>query len=99
MATTKTPQPNSNILDLHLASAGGDAGHVRTGGAAAPSVEYRRLHRVEDAAVFLSIKRTKAYEEVRLGRLRTVRIGRRRLVPSEYIDDYVELLKREAEAA
>ncbi|MFD3728283.1 helix-turn-helix domain-containing protein [Streptomyces sp. NPDC058671] len=72
---------------------------MRTGGAAAPSTEYRRLHRVEDAAEVLSIKRTKAYEEVRLGRLRTVRIGRRRLVPSEYIDDYVELLKREAEAA
>ncbi|MFD3334117.1 helix-turn-helix domain-containing protein [Streptomyces sp. NPDC058700] len=99
MATAKTPQPNSNILDLHLASTGSDAEHARTGGAAAPSAEYRRLHRVEDAAVFLSIKRTKAYEEVRLGRLRTVRIGRRRLVPSEYIDDYVELLKREAEAA
>ncbi|MFC8956285.1 helix-turn-helix domain-containing protein [Streptomyces sp. NPDC057101] len=72
---------------------------LRTGGVVAPAAEYRRLHRVEDAAVFLSIKRTKAYEEVRLGRLRTVRIGRRRLVPSEYIDDYIELLKREAEAA
>ena len=36
------------------------------------------------------------YEEIRLGRLQTVRIGRRRLVPREYIDGYVELLKREA---
>ncbi|WP_329122351.1 helix-turn-helix domain-containing protein [Streptomyces sp. NBC_01353] len=63
------------------------------------SSSEHRLHRVEAAAESLNIKRTTAYEEIRLGRLRTVRIGRRRLVPTEYIDDYVELLKREAEAA
>ena len=38
------------------------------------------------------------YEEIRLGRHQTVRIGRRRPVPPEYIGRYVELLKREAEA-
>ena len=38
------------------------------------------------------------YEEIHLGRLQTVRIGRRRLVPPEYIAKHVELLKREAEA-
>ncbi|MFB6624272.1 DNA-binding protein [Streptomyces sp. NPDC056374] len=59
----------------------------------------RRLHRVEDAAYVLGFERTTAWQEIRLGRLRTVRVGRRRLVPTEYIDDYVELLKREAEAA
>lgn len=59
----------------------------------------RRLHPVEDAAYVLGFERTTAWQEIRLGRLRTVRVGRRRLVPTEYIDDYVELLKREAEAA
>lgn len=59
----------------------------------------QRLHRVEDAAHALGVKRSTAYEEIRLGRLRTVRVGRRRLVPTEYIDEYVELLKREAQAA
>ncbi len=59
----------------------------------------RRLHRVEVAADVIGVGRSTAYEEIRLGRLRTVRVGRRRLVPTEYIDEYVELLKREAEPA
>ncbi|WP_431041434.1 excisionase family DNA-binding protein [Streptomyces sp. P1-3] len=67
--------------------------------APAASTFQRRLHCVEAAAELLGVKRSTAYEEIRLGRLRTVRVGRRRLVPTEYIDDYVELLKREAEAA
>lgn len=57
-----------------------------------------RLHCVEAAAKTLGVKRSTVYEEIRLGRLRTVRVGRRRLVPTEYIDEYVELLKREAES-
>ncbi|MCQ6245240.1 helix-turn-helix domain-containing protein [Streptomyces malaysiensis] len=63
------------------------------------STPQRRLHRVEAAAEILDIKRSTAYEQIRLGRLRTVRIGRRRLVPTEYIDEYIELLKAEASAA
>ncbi|MGW2013422.1 helix-turn-helix domain-containing protein [Streptomyces sp. NPDC001927] len=59
----------------------------------------RRLHPVSDAAYMLGFERTTAWEEIRLGRLRTVRVGRRRLVPTEYIEEYVELLKREAQAA
>ncbi|MFI8767298.1 helix-turn-helix domain-containing protein [Streptomyces sp. NPDC053792] len=98
MATAKTPQPDTNGRDPRPASDADNTGHLSAEGGPALLAEYR-LHRVEDAAVFLRIKRTKAYEEIRLGRLRTVRIGRRRLVPTEYIDDYVDLLKREAEAA
>ncbi|MEU0702451.1 helix-turn-helix domain-containing protein [Streptomyces bacillaris] len=63
------------------------------------STPQRRLHRVEAAAEILGVKRSTAYEEIRLGRLRTVRIGRCRRIPTEYIDDYVELLKREASTA
>ncbi|MGW0119429.1 helix-turn-helix domain-containing protein [Streptomyces sp. NPDC003327] len=59
----------------------------------------RRLHPVEDAAYVLGFERTTAWQEIRLGRLRTVRVGRRRLVPTEYIEEYVELLKREARSA
>ncbi|MFE5548311.1 excisionase family DNA-binding protein [Streptomyces sp. NPDC056534] len=98
MATPRTPQPSLCVSDpLPTSDAEGEV-CVPEGGAAVFLGEHR-LHRVEVAAVYLNIKRTKAYEEIRLGRLRTVRIGRRRLVPPEYIDDYVELLKREAEAA
>ncbi|MFC8257456.1 helix-turn-helix domain-containing protein [Streptomyces sp. NPDC057291] len=63
------------------------------------STPQRRLHRVEAAAEILGVKRSTAYEEIRLGRLRTVRIGRCRRIPTEYIEDYVELLKREASSA
>ncbi|MEV7506804.1 excisionase family DNA-binding protein [Streptomyces sp. NPDC091201] len=62
-------------------------------------VPERRLHRVEEAAELLGVGRSTAYEEIRLGRLRTVRVGTRRLVPTEYVDEYVELLKREAQVA
>ncbi|WP_415937992.1 helix-turn-helix domain-containing protein [Streptomyces sp. 039-1] len=64
--------------------------------AAAPAEQL--LYRPEEAAKALRIGRSMVYEEIRLGRLQTVRIGRRRLVPPEYIEQYVELLKREAEA-
>ncbi|MFE3263843.1 helix-turn-helix domain-containing protein [Streptomyces sp. NPDC059215] len=57
------------------------------------------LYRPEEAASALRIGRSMVYEEIRLGRLQTVRIGRRRLVPPEYIAQYVELLKREAQAS
>ncbi|MEU4039570.1 helix-turn-helix domain-containing protein [Streptomyces collinus] len=63
---------------------------------AAPPAE-QLLYRPEEAAKALRIGRSMVYEEIRLGRLQTVRIGRRRL-PPEYIAQYVELLKREAEA-
>ncbi|MEU9699435.1 helix-turn-helix domain-containing protein [Streptomyces sp. NPDC047981] len=66
---------------------------------AIPMTLQRRLHPVPDAAYMLGFERTTAWEEIRLGRLRTVRVGRRRLVPTEYIEEYVELLKREAQAA
>ncbi|WP_055527721.1 helix-turn-helix domain-containing protein [Streptomyces graminilatus] len=56
------------------------------------------LYKPEEAAIVLRIGRSMVYEEIRLGRLQTVRIGRRRLVPPEYIAQYVELLKREAQA-
>ncbi len=56
-----------------------------------------RLLRVEDAALALGFKRSTAYEEIRRGRLRTVRVGRRRLIPTEYIEEYVDLLKRESD--
>ncbi|MER6316085.1 excisionase family DNA-binding protein [Streptomyces sp. NPDC001581] len=63
------------------------------------AVPERRLHSVEEAAELLNVGRSTAFDEIRLGRLRTVRVGRRRLVPIEYVDEYVELLKREAQAA
>ncbi|WP_405740424.1 helix-turn-helix domain-containing protein [Streptomyces sp. NBC_01525] len=58
-----------------------------------------RLYKVEDAARLCGLGRSMAYEEIRLGRLRTVRVGRRRLIPLQYIDEYVALLMQESDAA
>ncbi|MEV0560193.1 MULTISPECIES: helix-turn-helix domain-containing protein [Dactylosporangium] len=44
----------------------------------------------------LSISRTVIYEQIRAGRLRTVKQGRARLVPDSAISEYVALLEREA---
>lgn len=48
-----------------------------------------QLVSVEDAAVALGIGRSPAWELVRTGKLRTVRIGTRRLVPVDAIDELV----------
>ncbi|MGW1891343.1 helix-turn-helix domain-containing protein [Streptomyces sp. NPDC002004] len=67
----------------------------RDDGSTTNAAPQRVLYRPEEAATALGIGRSTVYEEIRLGRLRTVRIGRRRLVPPEYLADYVDLLKRE----
>jgi excisionase family DNA binding protein len=43
----------------------------------------------------LSMSRTVIYEQIRAGRLRTVRQGRTRLVPATAIAEYVALLEDE----
>lgn len=58
----------------------------------------RRLYRIPDAMRLLSLSRSVVYEQIRAGRLRSVRQGRTRLVPADAIADYVALLVREAGA-
>ena len=55
---------------------------------------YPVLVTVEEAAVLLRIGRTTAYELVMSGKLKSVKVGRRRLVVRDGIRDYVgELLR------
>ncbi|MFD8944852.1 helix-turn-helix domain-containing protein [Streptomyces californicus] len=63
-------------------------------GAAIP----RALYRVPDAVRVLGLSRSVVYDLIRVGRLRTVKEGRTRLVPAAAIADYVALLEREAGA-
>ena len=49
-----------------------------------------------EAARRISVGRSKLYELIGAGRLRTVTIGRRRLVPAKALEEYVELLTRES---
>jgi len=50
------------------------------------------LYRVEEAAEALRIGRTVVYELIRCGKLRTVKVGTRRLVPVEAVAEYVASL-------
>jgi excisionase family DNA binding protein len=55
-----------------------------------------RLYRVPEAMQLLSLSRTVIYEQIRAGRLRSVRQGRARLIPADAIADYIALLITES---
>jgi excisionase family DNA binding protein len=57
----------------------------------------RQLYRITEAMELLSLKRSVMYEQLRSGRLRSVTVGRTRLVPAAAIAEYVALLEREAQ--
>jgi excisionase family DNA binding protein len=56
-----------------------------------------QLYRIPDAMRLLSMSRSVIYEQLRSGRLRSVRQGRARLIPASAITDYIALLEAEAE--
>ncbi len=58
-----------------------------------------QLYRVKDAMRLLNLSRTVIYEQLRAGRLRSVRQGRARLITAEAIRDYITLLQNETEEA
>jgi excisionase family DNA binding protein len=55
-----------------------------------------QLYRIPDAMRLLSMSRSVIYEQLRSGRLRSVRQGRARLIPASAITDYIALLEAEA---
>lgn len=50
------------------------------------------LYRVDEAAEALRISRSVIYELIRPGQLRTVKVGHRRLMPVQALDDSVASL-------
>jgi excisionase family DNA binding protein len=50
------------------------------------------LYRVDEAAAALRLSRSSVYELIRSGKLRTVKQGRRRLVPVTALAEYVASL-------
>lgn len=60
-------------------------------------IAYRRLLTVEEAADMLGMGRTAIFDQMRQGRLKSVKVGRARRIPTDCIDDFVDLLKTEAE--
>lgn len=61
------------------------------------TVPHRQLYRVPEAMELLSMSRGVIYEQIRSGRLRSVKQGRARLIPAQAIHDYVELLISESD--
>jgi excisionase family DNA binding protein len=55
--------------------------------------EPPRCLRVEEAARLLNVGRSTAYDLIRSGRLRSVKIGRRRLVPRDALDALIASLQ------
>lgn len=51
------------------------------------------LYRVEEAAEALRMSRSLIYELIRSGQLRTVKVGRRRLVSVRALEEYVRALE------
>jgi excisionase family DNA binding protein len=54
-----------------------------------PADAPERLHDVGSAAALLGIGRSALYVEMQAGRLRSLSIGRRRLIPASAIRDYI----------
>ncbi len=54
------------------------------------------LFTIDEAAARLRVSRWTVYNLIRSGRLRTIKIGHRRLVPRAALDECVELLRKEA---
>jgi excisionase family DNA binding protein len=57
--------------------------------------DHPRLLRVDEAARLLGIGRSLAYDLIRTGRLRSIKIGSRRLVPIAAIDEAISALLEE----
>lgn len=59
-------------------------------------VPGKALYRVSEVMVLLSMSRSVIYEQLRSGRLRSVKQGRSRLIPATAIAEYLTLLEQEA---
>jgi excisionase family DNA binding protein len=54
--------------------------------------ETARLNSIRDAVTRLRVSRSKIYEEMDNGRLQSVKVGRRRLIPESALIDYIDKL-------
>lgn len=59
----------------------------------------KELYRVTEAMALLSLSRSVIYEQLRCNRLRSVHVGRTRLIPAAAIAEYIALLESEAAQA
>jgi excisionase family DNA binding protein len=55
--------------------------------------QVARLNSIEDVMDRLKIGRSRVYEELGTGRLRSVKVGRRRLIPESAIVEFISALE------
>lgn len=67
-------------------------------GSGTPDPGRKALYRVPEVMRLLSMSRSVIYQQLRTGRLRSVKEGSTRLIPADAIAEYVELLEAESEA-
>ena len=60
------------------------------------SEDPQLLYRIPQVMRMLSMSRSVIFEQLRSGRLRSVRQGRTRLIPASAVTEYIKLLEREA---
>jgi excisionase family DNA binding protein len=60
---------------------------------AAELAEAPRLYSVENIMELLNVGRTKVYQEMDSGRLRSVKVGRRRLVSAAALNEFIAQLE------
>jgi hypothetical protein len=58
-----------------------------------------QLYKVADAVSVLRMSRSIIYEQIKAGRIRTVKQGRATFITSSALADYIALLEQEAKAA
>lgn len=56
-----------------------------------------RAYDITSFSQAFKIGRTKVYEEIKSGRLKTLKVGRRRIIPIESVNKWVALLTDETE--
>ena len=83
-----------DALTAHPVLTSGRRGRCEMDRSAEPT---QQLYRVSDVMRLLALSRSVIYEQIRIGRLKSVSQGRTRLIPAAAIADYVALLQREAD--
>ncbi|MFW0872967.1 excisionase family DNA-binding protein [Rhodococcoides corynebacterioides] len=59
----------------------------------------RQLYSVQEGMARTGLARSNFFNKLASGEIRSVKIGKRRLIPDTAIDEYIERLEAEAEAA
>ena len=62
-----------------------------------PAVPAALLYTIPDVMTLLRLGKTQVFEEIRRGRIRSVKVGRARRVPAQSLTDFVALLIEEAQ--